>query len=453
MDPQRARCYAFVARPDAAPFLVSRAEGAYFYTPDPGQPSGERPILDAAGGAVVANVGHGRREVGEAFAQASAEVSYVVPPFATRHRIELVERLREYWLPPSLTRAFFTSGGSESVDAAIRLARQHHLSSGRPGRWKVIGRDLSYHGVTLATLAVGGHSKRRKGFEPWLPELPKIPACYCLRCPLGKTYPSCEVACAALLEEVIEREGADTIAAFIAEPIGGSTAGALEPPDEYWPTILEICRRHGILVIADEVMTGFGRTGRKMAVDHWNIEPDILVAGKGLTGGYAPMGGIFTREDVVEPIARRGDELMFFTYSAHPATCAVASTVLAILEDEKLVERAAEMGERLRARLEPLASHPHVAELRGRGLLQAIEIVKDRDTLEPFPAEARVTGKIVAAGLAEGVFFYPGGCEPARDVITLGPPFVIGDAEIEAIGSALEAAIESAVRRVLDRSS
>ena len=144
---------------------------------------------------------------------------------------------------------------------------------------------------------------------------------------------------------------------------------------------------------------------------------------------------------------------MFFTYSAHPATCAVASTVLAILEDEKLVERAAEMGERLRARLEHLASHPHVAELRGRGLLQAVEIVKDRDTLEPFPAEARVTGKIVAAGLAEGVFFYPGGCEPARDVITLGPPFVIGDAEIEAIGSALEAAIESAVRRVLDRSS
>jgi adenosylmethionine-8-amino-7-oxononanoate aminotransferase len=453
MDRDRARRYPFVARPDATPFLVSRAEGAYLYTPDPDGPSGERPILDAAGGAVVANIGHGRPEVGEAFARASAAVTYAVPPFATEHRVELVERLRERWLPTGLTRAAFTSGGSESVEAALRLARAHHLSSGRPDRWKVIGRDLSYHGVTLATLAVGGHTKRRKGFEPWFPELQKAPACYCLRCPLAKTYPSCEVACATALEEVIEHEGADTIAAFIAEPIGGSTAGALEPPDEYWPTIVEICRRHGILVIVDEVMTGFGRTGRKMAVDHFGVEPDILVGGKGLTGGYAPMGGIFAREEVVEPIARAGDELMFFTYSAHPATCAAASTVLRILEDEKLVERAAEMGERLSARLEGLSAHPHVAEVRGRGLLQAVEIVKDRDTLEPFPAEARVTGKIVAAGLAAGVFFYPGGCEPARDVITLGPPFVIGDVEIEMIASALEEAIESAVGRVLGRSS
>lgn len=449
MDPERTRSYPFIGPPGATPFSISRAEGAWLYTPDASQPSGERAILDAAGGAIVSNIGHGRSEPGLAFARASAAVTYAVPPFATEERVELVERLRAAWLPSELTRAVFTSGGSESVDAALRLARQHHVSAGRPGRWKVIGRDLSYHGVTLATLAVGGHVKRRKGFEPWLPDLPKAPACYCLRCPLGLRYPGCQVACATALEEIVEREGADTIAAFIAEPIGGSTAGALDPPDEYWPAVTEICRRHGILVIADEVMTGFGRTGRPMAVDHWGVQPDILVGGKGLTGGYAPMGGIFAREEVVDPIARRGDELMFFTYSAHPASCAVASTVLRILEDEKLVERAADMGQRLRARLAGLASHPHVAEVRGRGLLQAVEIVKDRTTLEPFPAEARVTAKVVAAGLAEGVFFYPGGCDPARDVITLGPPFVIGDAEIDRIATSLESAIDSAVSRAL----
>ncbi|MEE2675035.1 MAG: aspartate aminotransferase family protein [Myxococcota bacterium] len=432
---------------------ISRSEGAYLYTPDPDAPSGERRILDAAGGAVVANVGHGRREVGEAFARASAELTYAVPPFATDARVELIERLRESWLPPSLTRAVFTSGGSESVDAAIRLARQHHLSAGRPSRWKVIGRDLSYHGVTLATLDIGGHTRRRESFEPYLSNVSKAPACYCLRCPLGKTYPGCEVACATAFEEVIEREGPETIAAVIAEPIGGSTAGALVPPDEYWPKLVEIAHRHGILVIADEVMTGFGRTGLPMAVNHWGIEPDILVGGKGLTGGYAPMGGIFTREDVIEPIARNGDELMFFTYSAHPASCAAATAVLRILEDENLVSRAAEMGARLHARLAQLESHPHVAEVRGRGLLQAVEIVKDSESLDPFPAQARVTGKIVAAGLSEGVFFYPGGCDPARDVITLGPPFIIGDEEIEAIGDALEVAIESTVERVVAGSS
>jgi adenosylmethionine-8-amino-7-oxononanoate aminotransferase len=445
MQPDRARNYPFVSRPDAMPFLISRAEGAYLYTPDASQPSGERAILDAAGGAVVANIGHGRREVGEAFAQASARTTYAVPPFATAERVELVERLRASWLPAGLTRAVFTSGGSESVDAALRLARQHHLSAGRPGRWKVIGRDLSYHGVTLATLAVGGHAKRQKGFEPWLTKLPKAPACYCLRCPLSRTYPSCQVACASALEEVIEREGADSIAAFIAEPIGGSTAGGLVPPDEYWPEIVDICKRHGILIIADEVMTGFGRTGKAMAVDHWDVVPDILVGGKGLTGGYAPMGGIFTKEEVVEPIASAGDELMFFTYSAHPASCAAANTVLGILEDEKLVARCSEMGGRLRERLETLAAHPNVAEVRGRGLLLGIEIVQDRETLEPFPSAARITGKIVATGLGEGVFFYPGGCDPARDVITLGPPFIIGDDEIEKMVGTLERAIDAVV--------
>jgi len=444
MEPGRAQLYPFIGRPGLD---IARTEGAYLITAD------GRRILDAAGGAIVANIGHGRREVADAYARAAAEVTYIVPPFVTEDRVRLIERLRAHWLPPALTRAVFTSGGSESTDAAIRLARQHHVSAGRPERWKVIGRDLSYHGTTLATLAIGGHSKRRAGFEPWLTDVPKAPACYCLRCPLERHYPECDVACAHELERLIEREGAETIAAFIAEPIVGSTAGALVPPDEYWPAIAEICQRHGILLIADEVMTGFGRTGLRFAVEHWNITPDILVGGKGLTGGYAPMGAIFAREEVVAPIAARGDDLMFYTYSAHPACCAVADKVLEIIEREHLVERAAEMGRRLRQRLIPLESHPHVAQIRGRGLLLGVELVKDRDTLEPFPKDAGLTAKVVAAGVGAGTFFYPGGCDPARDVITIGPPFIITDDDIEHLVRSLHAAIDSAIERVLSRAA
>jgi adenosylmethionine-8-amino-7-oxononanoate aminotransferase len=355
-----------------------------------------------------------------------------------------VERLRESWLPEGLTRTFLTSGGSESVDSALRLARLHHVADGREGRWKVIGRDLSYHGTTLSTLAAGGSEKRRKGFEPLLQPWSKIPACYCFRCPLAKTYPQCGVACADELEALIQREGAETIAAFIAEPIVGSTAGALVPPDDYWPRIAEICQEHGILLIADEVMTGFGRTGKKFAVDHWGVTPDILVGGKGLAGGYAPMGGVFAKESVVAPLAQQHVEMMYFTFSAQPGACAAAESVLEILERDRLVERAAKMGERLQSRLRDLESHPHVAEVRGLGLLQAVELVQDKASGEPFPQKANVTARVVGTGLKKGVFFYPGGgTGSAPDVVVLGPPFVIEDDQIDEIVSVLERSIDA----------
>jgi len=238
------------------------------------------------------------------------------------------------------------------------------------------------------------------------------------------------------------------VAAVIAEPIGGSTAGALVPPDEYWPKLAEICRRHGVLLIADEVMTGFGRTGKKFAVDHWGVTPDILVSGKGLTGGYAPMGGIFASEAVVAPIAERGLEIMFFTYSAHPASCAAADRVLQILEREALVARAAAVGEKLGKRLSRLLAHPNVGDVRGRGLLWAIELVADKASREPFPASAGLTNRVVAAGLSNGIFIYGGGVDPARDVLTFGPPFTISEHEVELIGERTERALESALARM-----
>ncbi len=442
MEAERARRFSFAAKPGATPLRIARSEGVWLYTDDGQQ------ILDAAGGAIVVNIGHGRREVAAAYAREAERAAYAIPPFATESRVRLVERLVDSWLPRGLTRVAFTSGGSESVDAALRISRAHFVARGEPKRWRVIGRELSYHGTTLATLAVGGHTKRRAGFEPWLADLPKAPACYCWRCPLGKSYPSCRVACVDEIEATILREGPESVAAVIAEPIGGSTAGALVPPDEYWPRLAEICKRHGVLLIADEVMTGFGRTGKRFAVDHWGVTPDILVGGKGLTGGYAPMGGIFATEAVVAPIIERGQEVMFFTYSAHSASCAAASMVLEILERERLVERAALMGEILGKRLARLLEHPNVGDVRGRGLLWAVELVADKATQAPFPASVGFSAKVVAAGIAHGIFVYPGGVDPARDVITFGPPFTISEGEIELIGKRFELALESALARV-----
>ena len=428
------------------PLEVAATEGCYLIAPD------GRRILDAAGGAIVSNVGHGRREVAEAYARAAAQTDYVVPPFATPARSELVHRMRTRWLPGDMRRVLFASGGSEAMDLAVRFARQHHLSAGRPERWRVLGRELSYHGATMASLAVGGHNGRRAGFEPWLiderTEQPRPPAHYCLRCPMGKTRPGCDIACADEVERVFEQIGPEEIAAFVVEPIVGSNAGALVPPGDYLERVARICRRHGVLLIADEVMTGFGRTGRKFGVDHWDVVPDILVGGKGLTGGYAPLVAIAAREEVTAPIREAGDSIMYFTYGAHSPACAAANEVLRILEDEDLVERAATVGAVLAEQLrEALGDHPHVAEVRGRGLLYGIEIVRDRETLEPFPAETAMVNAVMAAGLSMDVFFYPGGNDPARDVICLGPPFILGDEEIDKIVTVLPKAIDSAVDR------
>lgn len=442
MDPSRTRRFPFVSRGEPPAVAVTRTEGAWLVLPD------GRRIYDAAGGAIVSNVGYGRTEVADAVREALATETYVIPPFVTPSRLRLTERLAERWLPPGITRCVFTSGGSEAVDTALRVVRQHFVSARQPSRWKVIGRELSYHGTTLATLSVGGHTKRRAGFEPLLLPFPKAPACYPLRCALCGPGGCDGSGCADALDALIRREGPETVAAFIAEPVVGSTAGAVAPPSGYWPRIAEICRRHGVLLIADEVMTGFGRTGRKFAVDHWGVVPDLLVGGKGLAGGYAPICGVFAREEVVAPIAERGDEVMFYTYGAHPASCAAADTVLGILERERLVERAAEMGALLGRRLAPLADHPNVAETRGLGLLRGVEFVRDKATLEPFPTDVRFASRIVAAGLAHGAFFYPGGCDPARDVVCLGPPFTITPDEIDFVVGALEKALAEVSARL-----
>src|SRR5208337_4163833 len=374
-----------------------------------------------------------------------------VPVWSSPERERLVERLSR-WTPAGLTRFFFTSGGSESVEAALKFAILYHNARGQRSKNKIIGRRVSYHGNTIAALSAGG-SGRRADYEEILLDWPKIDPSYCYRCPWGKTYPSCEIDCATALEKEILINGADSIAAFIAEPMMGSSAGAVPPVKEYWPKIREICTRHNVLLIADEVMTGFGRTGRRFGVDHWDVVPDILVGGKGLTGGYMPMGMIAVKEPLVEELERARADFMFYTYSSHPVACAVADEVLAIMERERLVERSAEVGARLGSSLkEELSGHPLVGDIRGAGLFWGIELVRDKATRAPYPPELKLTSRVLAAALKHDLFVYPSvgmaGPTLGGDAVMVTPPLVIGGSEVEYIVRNLRVALDEAAQQI-----
>ena len=412
---------------------VERAEGAYLYT------DGGRRILDAAGGAIVTNIGHGRAEVAQAVAEATQREGYVIPPWLTPSRERLLDRLVADWLPAEFTRVHLTCGGSEGIETAMKIALQYHYARGHPEKFEIVGHSVSYHGTTLATTAVGGHEARRFGLTHALPKYPTSPSPDPLRCP-GDDPGSYYVDA---FERTIEREGPERIAAFVAEPIIGASGGAVVPPDTYWPAVRRICDAHDILLIADEVMTGFGRTGLAFGHQHWPATPDIMVSGKGLTGGYAPLTGVFATDAVVAPLADAGISVMFNTFAAHPGACAAADKVLEIMTREDLVARAARMGDELRGSLSAaLSNHRNVAEVRGRGLLIGVEVVKDRATLERFPREDNVTARVINAALARDVFFYGGGTGAVRDVIVLGPPFTIDGNHVDQMVAALSGAID-----------
>ena len=425
MDAERAAAFPFIPTPEPPP-VVAGGQGVWLEFAD------GRRLIDAGGGAVVTNIGHGRPEIAEVAQQALAAVDYVIPPWATQHRIELVEELTTHWLPERFTRCVFVSGGSESVDVAVRLARQHHMARGQGERHKVIGRDVSYHGATLGGLAVGGHDRRRLGLEALLPPMPKT------------SHHDAEQ-----LDKVIEKEGAETISAFIGEPVIGAAAGAYVPPDGYWESVVEVCHRHGILVIADEVMTGFGRLGTPMGVDAMSIDADIIVGGKGVGGGYAPMGGVYATDEVVAPIAAAGLNVMYYTFAGQDLCCAIATKVLQIVRSEGLVERAAQQGARFREALQQeFETHPHVNDIRGKGLLLGLGLVADRDEHRPFPRTAQFTEKIVAELLERGVWVYPAGSGVFDDALLFGPPFTISDEEIDQVVSATRAAIDHVAKEM-----
>jgi adenosylmethionine-8-amino-7-oxononanoate aminotransferase len=342
-------------------------------------------------------------------------------------------------------RVYFTSGGSEATETAIKLARQFHLENGQQNRYRVVSRLQSYHGSTLGAMSLSGNVARRAPYEPLLAEWGHIAPCFCYHCPFEKTFPRCELACGEDLRTQVGAEKKPDIAAFIFEPVVGATLGAAVPPEGYAARISEICRANGILLIADEVMTGIGRTGKPFAVQHWGVEPDLILVGKGIASGYAPLGAVLVSVRVVQAFERGSGAFTHgFTYQAHPVSTAAGNAVLDYLEVHKLYGRVNAAGQNLRGGLAPLQPHPNIGDVRGLGLLLGIEFVKDKSTGEPFPREQNIAEKIRQACLEENVLTYPTqGCVDGLrgDHILLAPPFTISPDECALVARALRSAV------------
>jgi adenosylmethionine-8-amino-7-oxononanoate aminotransferase len=427
---------------------IASAEGMYLRTE-----SGRR-ILDAVGGAGTVVLGHGIREITDAVARHASEISFSYGATFTNPWQEQLAEALVAMNPGIAARVYFVSGGSEGNETALKMARQYHLQCGRPGRHKVIARWQSFHGSTLATLSLSGRPAWREPFLPQLTDVPHIVPPYCYRCPLGHSYPGCGVACADDLERMIIMEGPDSIAAFIAEPVIGSTVTGVVPVPEYYRRIREICDRYDVLFIADEVMTGYGRTGRWLAIEHWGVQPDIVVMGKGISSGYVPLGAVLAAPRVVDAFtAGSGTFNHGFTYSGNPFCTFVGLQVLRYALDHQLFDGVAAKGQYLRAVLDQLAArHQIIGDVRGLGLFAGIEIVADRGSREPFPEQAGITRRMVRGAMDRGVLILPGvaGANYGRggDHIHLSPPYIITTAEIDLVAEVLDgtlAEIEAAL--------
>jgi adenosylmethionine-8-amino-7-oxononanoate aminotransferase len=352
--------------------------------------------------------------------------------------------------PGDCNNIFFVSGGSEAVESALKLTRQYFVERDGKGSGKhlIIGRWNSYHGATLGTIAVGGNIPRRRLFTPMVREHPKIPPHYCYRCPYGLTYPSCNLSCAHELKRCIERVGAEHVAGFIAEPVVGSTVGALVPPDEYWPLIRDICDHYDILLLADEIMTGIGRTGSNFAVDHWNTVPDILISAKGLAGGYVPAGAIAVGENILEVIRKGSGKYMHgYTYNANPVSCAAVHAVLSYIKEHQLVEHGREQGGQLGKQLQTLAAIPIVGDVRGMGLMWGIELVEEQKSKQPFSSGGKAAELVTAECMQRGLVVYPGSGMVdglCGDNILIAPPLTVTTDQIGEIVTRLADALDAA---------
>jgi len=436
-------------RASGVPLVAVRAEGSTIWDAE------GRPYLDAAGGAVVVGVGHGRRSIAEAMADQAGRLAYAHGSAFTTEALEAYALEIGRHLPQDDPAIYPVSGGSEAIETALKLVRAYHVARGEPDRWVVFARWGSYHGNTLGALDLSGRKPLRRPYEGWLGRFRHLSAAYPYRAgqPGSNALGTAEEL-AAELERAIELAEPRTVAAFVAEPIVGATLGAAVPPDGYWPAIAEVCRRHGVLLVADEVMTGFGRTGRWFGVDHWGVRPDLLVAAKGATSGYWPYGFVSAAGPIVDAVLGAGPFVHGFTFSHSVVGAAVAREVLRILETEDLVAASAAKGERLTALLASrLGDHPNVGEIRGRGLMVGIELVADRASRAPFPRGARVVEGVVGAARREGLLVYSGTGNADGvdgDVILLGPPFVVTDEELVRIVEALAVAIEATVRSAVE---
>jgi adenosylmethionine-8-amino-7-oxononanoate aminotransferase len=415
-------------------------------------------LLDFAASAVVNFIGHGDATIVRAMAEQASQLEFAHSSnFTTDVAEQFARELLDFGGPAFRDGAvFFTSGGSESVESALKLARQYQVERGHAERYQIVSRRQSYHGATLGAVAVSGNEARRSIYLPMLREFPRASIPYCYRCPFdcGNGCADCGLKYAAEVEQAIA-ETSGTAAAFIMEPVSGATLGAAAPPPSYVKRVAEICREQKILLIADEVMTGFGRTGRHFAMDHYGVTPDIISTGKGISSGYAPLGAVITQRHIVDAIANgTGTLLHGFTYNGHPVCVAVGRAVLKRLLDSQLIEasdsdRAGSVASALKDELQKLWQLDCVGDVRGLGLLWAVEFVADKKTKEPFPAERKFAVRVNECAMKRGVMLYPmQGCADGKrgDHVMIAPPAVITADEVHwAVAQVTEAIGEASI--------
>jgi adenosylmethionine-8-amino-7-oxononanoate aminotransferase len=422
--------------------VAVRGEGCWISSSD------GRRFLDAAGQAAVVNIGHGVTEIGQAMTEQSSQIAFAhTSQFHSVPAEKLAARLMQL-APPNFQnggRVYFTSGGSEATETAIKLARQYHLESGQPQRYGVTSRRQSYHGSALGAMSVSGNVARRAPYQPLLPEWGHVSECFTYHNAGNLKDEEYGLACANDLDKFLRGPKGDSSAAFIFEPIVGATLGAAVPSAGYIGRIAEICCENKILLIADEIMSGMGRTAKPFAIQHWNVEPDMILVGKGIASGYVPLGAVLVSARIVAAFERGSGIFQHgFTYQAHPVCTAAGNAVLDYLEAHNLFERVASISKTLFADLEPLRSHPNVGDIRGMGLLIGIEFVKDKSSREPFPPSQNIGELIRQAALEENVLTYPTqGCVDGRrgDHILLAPPFTLAAEESALIAKAIKSAL------------
>jgi adenosylmethionine-8-amino-7-oxononanoate aminotransferase len=409
-----------------------------------------RRYLDASGGAAVSCLGHGHPDVLAAMHAQLDRIAYAHTSFFST---EVAEQLADALVadaPAGTSHVYLVSGGSEAMEAALKLARQYFVEIGEPQRARFIARRNSYHGNTLGALAVGGNAWRRQQFAPLLIDVEHVAPTFAYRDRRdGETEADYCARLIAEIEQAFARVGGERVIAFVAETVGGATSGCLTAPKGYYKAVREICNRYGALLILDEVMCGMGRTGTLHACEQEGVAPDLLAIAKGLGGGYQPVGAVLIGGRVIDAIAAGSG---FFqhghTYIGHPTACAAALAVQQVVKRDRLVERCARQGEALAARLQKsFAGHRHVGDIRGRGLFRALEIVADRKTKSPFDPARKIAARIRAEAMAAGLLCYPmAGTIDGRsgDHVLLAPPFIIGDDELDLVVERLQLAIDRA---------
>ena len=414
-----------------APLLkVDHGENIYLYDTD------GKKYIDACSGAAVCNIGHADKRVIDAMTKQASRVAFSHLSRWTSEPIEQLCGLIAKLAPGSLSKTYLVSGGSEATETALKMARQYYLErDGASGKYKIIARQKAYHGNTIGSLSMTG-DKRRIKYTPLLLDFPHIAPAYCYRCPFGKTAETCSCECAHDLERVIKEHGADTVAGFIAETVGGAACGALVPPRGYFKIIRQICDAYDILYIDDEVMTGFGRTGKLFACDNWDIVPDLVCAAKGMSSGYSPLGAVIARSEIYDTFKNgSGSFVHGHTYGGNPLSAAVSLAVIKILEEEKLAENARVVGDYLLRQLqEKILPFSFVGDVRGIGLMLGVELVQDKATKEPFPLQQHVAAKLTQTMIRHGVIIYPGSGNAKDgngDHFLLTPPLIITKTQVD----------------------